>query len=574
MSLDAENLRLTDFLDLATLQEIQDGFAAVANVKAIITDADGNILTKATPTREFMQRQRAIAQAEESAEGPQREGREYVAPIMVNNRRLGTIRMTTSDGAAAIIDDAKLLTLSQKFGIDSKQLKTLATSLMRARNTRPAAIQFLFLLANAVARLCFQEFQLRQRISELTAVYNLSMMIADARDLQRVLDRTAKAVCEIMGAKAASIRLIDPDHDEMVVKSVYNLSDQYLRKGPILLSVSEIDRVSLSQIGFCYVREMATDPRVLYPADAQREGIASMLSVGMRYRGKPIGVIRVYTAEQQDFGALRINLLKAVAAQAAAAIENARLLSETLEAEALEKQVRMAVDVQQRMIPQKPPQVRGIELASVYVPCFELGGDFYDFISLPYENVGLVVADVSGKGVPASLIMASVRAALRAEIDNVYYLHEVIRRLNIMIHRDSKLSEFVTLFYGVLDAANRRLTYCNAGHPPGLLLRKDEIIELSSENMVLGVDPDEQYHQSFVDLQPNDMLLLYTDGLSDAMNFKQETFGRQRIIEAFKRVTTSAEVTAQNVLWEMRRFVGLTKRTDDVTMIVVKVLPA
>jgi sigma-B regulation protein RsbU (phosphoserine phosphatase) len=124
----------------------------------------------------------------------------------------------------------------------------------------------------------------------------------------------------------------------------------------------------------------------------------------------------------------------------------------------------------------------------------------------------------------------------------------------------------------VLDAANRRLTYCNAGHPPGLLLRKDEIIELSSENMVLGVDPDEPYHQSFVDLQPGDLLLLYTDGLSDAMNFKQETFGRQRIIEAFKRVTTSAEVTAQNVLWEMRRFVGLTKRTDDVTMIVVKVL--
>jgi sigma-B regulation protein RsbU (phosphoserine phosphatase) len=571
MSLESENLHLTDFLDLATLQEIQDGFAAVANVKATITDADGAILTEPTPTREFVQRQRAIAQAEESSDGPQREGREYVAPIMVNNQRLGTIRMVAADGAGAL-DEAKLATLSQKFNIDAKQLKSISSSLLRARNTRPAAIQFLYLLANAIARLCFQEFQLRQRIAELTAVYNLSMMLTDARDLPRVLQRTVKAVSEIMGTKAASLRLIDQEHDELVVKAVHNLSDEYLRKGPIRWSKSSIDNEALSPTGFAYVRNMASDPRVLYPAEAQREGIVSGLSVGMRYKGKPVGVLRVYTAEETTFSPLRINLLKAVAAQAAAAIENARLLTESLEAEALEKQVRMAVEVQQRMIPQKPPVVRGVELASVYVPCFELGGDFYDFIALPYDNVGLVVADVSGKGVPASLTMASVRAALRAEVDNVYYLYEVIRRLNLMIHRDTKPTEFVTLFYGVLDGMNRRLTYCNAGHPPGLVLRNGEIIELRGDNMILGVDPSEQYQQSVVDLKPNDLILLYTDGLTDAMNFKQETFGRQRIIEAFKRVSDSAEIAAQNILWEMRRFVGLTKRTDDVTMIVARIL--
>jgi sigma-B regulation protein RsbU (phosphoserine phosphatase) len=156
-------------------------------------------------------------------------------------------------------------------------------------------------------------------------------------------------------------------------------------------------------------------------------------------------------------------------------------------------------------------------------------------------------------------------------VDNVYYLYEVIRRLNLMIHRDTNTTEFVTLFYGVLDGMNRRLTYCNAGHPPGLLLRGGEIIELRGDNMVLGVDPEEHYQQSVIDLKPNDLILLYTDGLTDAMNFKQETFGRQRIVDAFKRGGTTAEIAAQNILWEMRRFVGLTKRTDDVTMIVAKV---
>jgi sigma-B regulation protein RsbU (phosphoserine phosphatase) len=263
--------------------------------------------------------------------------------------------------------------------------------------------------------------------------------------------------------------------------------------------------------------------------------------------------------------------MKAIAAQAAAAIENARLLEESIQVQALERQVQMAAQVQQRMIPQKPPSMQGVDLAAVYVPCYELGGDFYDFIPLPYDNVGLVVADVSGKGVPASLTMAAVRAALRAQVDNVYYLYEVVRRINLMVNRDNTIGEFVTLFYGVLDTRNRRFTYCNAGHPPGLILRDGQIIELGSDNMVLGINPDEQYTQSLVDLRVGDALLLHTDGLSDAMNFQRQTFGRQRVIDAFRQGGASAEDIAQNILWSMRRFAGLTPRTDDVTMIVVKI---
>jgi sigma-B regulation protein RsbU (phosphoserine phosphatase) len=297
-----------------------------------------------------------------------------------------------------------------------------------------------------------------------------------------------------------------------------------------------------------------------------------MLSVGMRYKGKPIGVLRVYTSERRTFSQLQIDLLKAVAAQAAAAIENTRLLQESIEAQKLERQVQMAAEVQQRMVPQTPPVVKGLDVFSMYFPCYELGGDFYDFIPLPYDNVGMVVADVSGKGIPASLIMASVRAALRAQIDNLYYLYEVIRRVNLMCCRDTKVGEFVTLFYGVYDATNRRLTYCNAGHPPPMVLRDGKMIELRSDNLVLGVDPAEVYTQSIFDLKPGDLLLLYTDGLCDAMNFNQETFGRARLIEAFKKGGETAEAVAHNILWEMRRFAGLTKRTDDITMIVAKVL--
>ena len=567
---EADQLKLTDFMDLPTLQEIQDNFAAIANVSAIITDAAGNVITQPQPTREFLQRQNALAAAEEQQPAPQKEGAQYVAPIMVNNQRLGTIRMSVN-GSLGAIDEGKLESLAARYGLEIRQVKSLATQLNKSRNTKPAAIQFLYLLANAIARLCYQEFQLRQRINELTAVYSVTMMLADARDLQKVLQRTVQVVCDLMETRASSIRLIDPERDELVIKAVYNLSPEYLNKGPILLSKAEIDKVALSMQGFEYVRNMATDPRVQYPQESTREGIISMLSVGMRYKGRAIGVLRVYTDREQAFSPLKIDLLKAVASQAAAAIENARLLAETMAAQALEKQVQMAAEVQQRMIPHTPPKVPGVDLAAVYVPCFELGGDFYDFIPLQGDNTGLAIADVAGKGVPASLSMAAVRAALRAQVDNVYYLYEVLQRINLMVCRDTTPGEFVTLFYGVLDARNKRFTYCNAGHPPGLILREGKVIELGSENMVLGVDPAQEYKQSIAELKGKDILLLYTDGLTDAMNFKQETFGRQRLLEAFKTGGQTAEEVSQHILWELRKFVGLGKRTDDVTMIVARV---
>jgi sigma-B regulation protein RsbU (phosphoserine phosphatase) len=229
------------------------------------------------------------------------------------------------------------------------------------------------------------------------------------------------------------------------------------------------------------------------------------------------------------------------------------------------------------MIPRTPPTVPGLELGAIYVPCYSLGGDLFDFITLPYDNLGLTIADVSGKGLPASLIMATVRAALRAQADNVYYLSEIVRRINVMLCRDTKSTEFVTLFYGVLDARNRRLTYCNAGHNPGLLLRDGNVTELGvgdQGSMVLGVLEEEQFRQNSIDMRPGDLLLLYTDGLSEARTFTDEMFGKQRVIDSFKKFgtpTATAEDVARNVLWDLRRFTGLAPQSDDVTIVVAKV---
>jgi serine phosphatase RsbU (regulator of sigma subunit) len=570
MEANPPQFRLTDFMDVATLQEIQDSFAAVASVKATITDAEGNVLTSPNPTRDFIDRQNAIARAEQEIPEAQKQGREYLAPILVEGQKLGTIRMTL--GQALSIDEPQVEKLAQRFGIEPKTVRQLSRQLLTQATARAAAVQFVTMIANTVARLCFQEYELRQRFNELTTIYNVTMMLAEPRDLQKLLARTVRAVCEVADVKAASIRLIDNENNELRIKAVHNLSPQYQQKGPIQIGRNELDSVAWSPRGYEYVKNMATDPRVQYPEEAAREGIASMLSIGMRYKGRPLGVLRVYTDEERAFEQHEIELLKALAAQASAAIENTRLLEERLQSEAIERQIRMAAEVQQRMLPSDPPKVPGVGLAYTYVPCFELAGDFFDFIELPDHNLGLVVADVSGKGVPASLIMASVRAALRAQVDNVYYLYEAVRRLNVMLYRDTKPTEFVTLCYGVYDAKIRRFTYCNAGHPPVLLLRKGVVRELPSDNMVLGIEPNESYKQDFVDLEPGDVILIYSDGLPDAMNFEKKPYGKDRILAAFQSsVNGSAQDIVDHLLWDVRRFVGLTNRSDDLTMIVMKI---
>jgi sigma-B regulation protein RsbU (phosphoserine phosphatase) len=218
-------------------------------------------------------------------------------------------------------------------------------------------------------------------------------------------------------------------------------------------------------------------------------------------------------------------------------------------------------------VPVRPP----FDIAARYVPSFELGGDFYDFIELE-GHVGVAVGDVVGKGVAASLFMASVRASLRAYADDVYDLDEVISRVNVALCRDTLDNEFATLYYGVLDPATNRLTYCNAGHEPPLLMRKGEFIPLDIGGMILGVDELQRYDKSLIDLQPGDLLVMYTDGLIDAFNDRGEKFGRERLRRAMRDAAgKSARDALHHILWEMRRFVGLQRSNDDTTLVVVRV---
>jgi len=495
----------------------------------------------------------------------------FAIPVTSGSERFGTLTLVTWRSGA--LPDELLHRLAEGLDLGREDVKAAADKQPARSEAEILKIQKLgALLAALLGHLRAQDCELRHRVDELNAVYNISAMVAGSYNLQEVLDKITRLVCEVMNVKASSLRLLDERTGLLSIKAVYNLSDEYLNKGPVTIEHNPIDAAALAG-ETVQITDIPGDPRIMYPEQAKREGLASGLVCGLIFRGKPLGVLRVYTSRSHEFSEFEKSLLKAVASQAAAAIVNTRLLAETLEAERNLRQIAYAGEIQRRMIPSSPPCCRRLDIGAVYRPTYRVGGDFYDFIVLPRENLGLATADVSGKGVPASLLMASVRSALRVNAYHMYDVDQIIAEVNRHLCRDTTLGEFATVFYGVLNNPTGRLTYCNAGHDPPMLLRDGQIQYLETGGMAAGIDPNAPYERGWVDLRAGDVLLLYTDGAVEALNFADERFGRGRLADSLRRyVDQPAERIAKNMLWDIRRFRGLAERIDDLSLVVVKVL--
>jgi len=370
------------------------------------------------------------------------------------------------------------------------------------------------------------------------------------------------------------VRLLSEDGTELVIRAVYSISSDYLDKRPIPLSKSKLDLEALTTNKVVYVADVGTDPRVVHPKDSRREGLVSGLCAPMIYKGKGEGVLRVFTGKPHRFTWFDKQLLQAIASAAAAAIANARLHDEAVQSHAIKRQLAQAGEVQRKMIPHKSPKIEGFDIHGEYIPSYELAGDFFDFIKLPDENLGIAVCDVVGKGIRASLLMASIRASLRAHARNVYDMGDLLGQVNRDLCADTISSDFATMFYCVLNHSTKRLTYCCAGHMPPILVRDGKIVELEARGGMLGIVPDMKYPKGVVDLLPGDVILAYTDGLSEAVNFEHEEYGRPRIEHALT-VAISKGYSAENIirhcLWDMRRFTGLHRLMDDRTLVVIKV---
>jgi phosphoserine phosphatase RsbU/P len=303
-----------------------------------------------------------------------------------------------------------------------------------------------------------------------------------------------------------------------------------------------------------------------------RETTASELVVPLFSGRQVIGAFNMESDQLDAYSPLDLEMVRAFANQAALSITRARLYRETIAKNRIEDQLQVARDIQKSFLPRIPPAYPGFDFDAINISSEQVGGDYFDFISIVDHQLGITIADVSGKGLPASLIMASYRASLIAEIRNNYAIRTIMRKVNNLIFESVERGNFVTAVYGVLDTKNRIFTFSNAGHNPPFILRKSgEVESLTDGGLILGIVPDRQYQERPVYFGPGDIMVMYTDGVTDTENDKGEQFEIERLVELVKknRRLPAKEIRAK-VFDAIERFRHVDYQPDDLTLVVVK----
>jgi serine phosphatase RsbU (regulator of sigma subunit) len=242
----------------------------------------------------------------------------------------------------------------------------------------------------------------------------------------------------------------------------------------------------------------------------------------------------------------------------------------------IEKDLEQAAEIQKRLLPGENPRFEDFDISGANIPCYQVGGDYYDFVPIDVDRLGIVIADVSGKGISASLLMASLRAALLADVHPGFDIAGMAGRLNDFIHRSSASNSFITFFFGDLDRRTGALCYVNAGHNPPFVVRKSgELSALGTSGFASGMFPRATFEPGTVRLETGDTAVLFTDGIPEAMNEKREEYTEERLrnFVAGHRELAASEL-CRTALEDARSFTGGAEQSDDITLVVIKRSPA
>jgi sigma-B regulation protein RsbU (phosphoserine phosphatase) len=403
----------------------------------------------------------------------------------------------------------------------------------------------------------------------LTLLYHLSQAFNSSLDLDEVLNRVMDEIIAAVGAERGFVMLREADGG-LVFRAARGIDQKTIDEPQFHISRSVVE-------------EVAREGQPLLTSDAQRDSrfsssqsvrglrLRSILCVPLKIKDRVSGVVYVDNQFRAGiFTEADLELISAIASSAAIAIENARLYQVAIEKGRLERELQVAREVQSSLIPLQTPNIAGWNFAARWKPARQVSGDFYDFVPVG-QRLGIVIADVSDKGMPAALFMALSRSIIRASVTSTRSPAEDIDQANRLICADSTDSMFVTLFYAQLDPETGELVYVNAGHNPPLLYRanQDELIELTRTGMVLGLFEAVDFEQRTVQLDPADFILLYTDGVSEAMDAHNREFGKERLRRILlDNRRASAEDVAEAIEQALTAFTGEAAPSDDITFVI------
>jgi sigma-B regulation protein RsbU (phosphoserine phosphatase) len=402
-----------------------------------------------------------------------------------------------------------------------------------------------------------------QVIRELYLLQRVAQRIASTLDLDVLLEDIVTDVAQTFGYSRSGVLLKDDASGELVIAAVRGWTVNYHRKG---------DRFKIGEYGMVghvgatgetyYAPDVRADPYY----QVSEEQTRSEVDIPLTIHGRLIGVLNAQHTEVDAFPPERIRLLEALAGHVASAIENARLFQrERAERERMQKELGEARRIQHALFPARSPLLPGTRVEGRCLPCLEVGGDWYDYLPLPDGRLAVMLGDVSGKGLGAALLMSSTRTVLRLVAGSGLSPGEVLSRVNEILLTDLPAARFVTMVYAVVDPARRSVVLANAGHPHPLLAHAGTVRPIvTEEGLPLGIR-EGTYSERVVALAPGDRLLLYSDGVTEAMNSLSEQYGEPRLFAQM-----IGPVSIDSILEDVQRFAGGRKATDDVTVVVLE----
>ncbi len=411
------------------------------------------------------------------------------------------------------------------------------------------------------------------RVSEENRLlYQISVDLGRTVELEEVLRRILDHLSVVVPYDAAGIYLIQHAHREIRWLDYRGYPADSMDN--LRLKVGEGIVGTVAQTGkSVIVPDVRLNPKYV----SARPQTRSEMVVPIRSADdkRMIGLFNVEADQLDAFDENDLERLEAFASLASVAIEREWARKASEEKRRLDRELAVARQIQQHFLPRGMPHLPGFDVWGTHLTAIEMSGDYYDVIRIAPGHYGLAIADVSGKGVPAALIMASLRAGLLSEVRYTYAIREIIGRVNRFLLDSTEISAFVTMFYGVLDVTRRRLTYVNAGHNPPLLVRADgPPIWLRTGGTVLGAFEGVRYNEELLHLQPGDVLILYTDGITEAHRGEEDLFGEGRLLDTVRAAGgRPAREIGEAILEAVDRFAGEAAREDDRTLLVVR-LPA
>jgi sigma-B regulation protein RsbU (phosphoserine phosphatase) len=424
----------------------------------------------------------------------------------------------------------------------------------------------------AVTRALTSEESQRQ-IQQLSLLFEATRLLNSTLDLAELLELILRIARTEVNADRGTVFLVDKQKKELWSIVAQGLESQEIRipfgrgvAGHVAETGEMLNVVDAYELPFF---DRSFDQKFGYRTK-------SLLCLPIRHKsGEIVGVLQLlnqttdgkFTKKDEEF-------LNKLSGHMAMALENARLHREALEKQRMERDLAVARQIQRSLLPEQPPVLEGYDVAVLNEPCFECGGDYYDFLSLGPQTLLVVIADVEGKGVGSALVMSNLQATLRALAMHLHSLETLILSLNEMICNDTKSEKFLSCFLGLIDTRRNGLHYINAGHCPPLVVRGRDgsYEELSTGGTVIGLFPDTPYHRGSVQLEPGDILVCCTDGITEACNTKEEEYeiaGLAKCVALHR--TKSAQQIVDAVLAEVTAFSRGGPHQDDKVLMLIKV---